>query len=167
MATTTDDPVFGQHMTFAEADGRLTVDLVLDPGGSIPNHLHPKTVEHWTLCEGEVTITVAGEDRQPAPGEVVMVEAGTPHAVRNDGTRPAILRAEVDPAGAMRRCLEDGAAFNRDGRLTPRGLPKSWSALRDAATFVVRYADTTVLLMPPPFPPRIVQRTLLPLLARR
>jgi hypothetical protein len=31
----------------------------------------------------------------------------------------------------------------------------------------VRYADTTVLLMPALFPPRIIQRTLLPLLARR
>lgn len=47
------------------------------------------------------------------------------------------------------------------------GFPQSWSALRDAATYVVCYADTTVLLMPPPFPPPIVQRTLLPLLARR
>lgn len=153
-------------MRFAERGGVLVVELELDPGGRIPKHLHPATVEHWTLLEGDVAFVVAGREFHPRVDEPLRVAPGTPHAVTNAGDRVARLRAEVDPAGSMQACLEEGAAFNREGRLTPRGLPRGWSALRDAATFVVSYADTTVLLMPPPFPPRIVQRTLLPLLAR-
>ena len=50
--------------------------------------------------------------------------------------------------------------------LTPRGLPRSWSALRDAATFVQQYADTTVLLVPPPVPAPGGPACAVPLLAR-
>ncbi len=107
-----------------------------------------------------------GATRRPAAGEPVEVAPGMRHELANAGPGDATLRVEVSPAGKMRAFLEEAAAFNREGRLTPRGLPTSWRALRDAATFVLEYRDTTVLLLPPPFPPRPVQRALFPLLAR-
>ena len=167
MATTTDDPVFGQHLRFTTDDRRLVVDLELDPGGKVPRHLHPTILERWTLLEGAVEFVVDGRPVRPAADETLVVEPGVRHELVNLGERPARLRVDVEPPGEMQAFLEEAAAFNREGRLTPRGLPRSWAALRDAATFVLRHAETTVLLLPPPFPPRIVQRAIFPLLARR
>lgn len=153
-------------MCFTREEELLVVELTLEPGGRIPKHFHPETVERWTLLVGEVEFVVAGLRTRPSPGQTLVVEAGVRHQLENQGGSPAQLRAEVDPPGEMQAFLEEAAAFNRDGRLTPRGLPRSWSALRDAATFVQHYANTTVLLLPLPFPPRAVQRVLFPLLAR-
>jgi len=163
---TTSDPVYKYELGFREQGDALVVDVTLQPGGRLPKHFHPATQEVWTVLDGDVEFVVDGATLRPPAGQPVVVAAGVRHQLANAGSVDAHLRAEVTPAGKMRAFLEEAAAFNREGRLTPRGLPTSWGALRDAATFVLEYRDTTVLLLPPPFPPRAVQRALFPLLAR-
>jgi pantothenate kinase len=72
----------------------------------------------------------------------------------------------VKPALDIRGFLEDGAALNRAGKVSRRGLPKSFDGLLAASAFVERYKQTTVLLFGLPAPPRALQRLMTPILAR-
>ena len=93
--------------------GLQLIRLTFAPGGSIALHRHPGDavffVESgaiaWTTGEGQPLLTraaVAGTPSAPeslAPGQEVLLEAGdgvfydgaTTHAVRNDGTEPAVV----------------------------------------------------------------------------
>ena len=58
--------------------------VVIYPGGSIPAHDHV-TVESYTVLKGRGEVTV-GEETQPiAEGEMVYIESGKKHGLRNTG----------------------------------------------------------------------------------
>lgn len=160
------DPVLRQRYRFTREGDVLTVDIEVDPGGGVPKHFHPTSEERWELIEGKVTFKVARRTHRPRPGERIIAAAKVRHSFQNTGDTPARLRAEVEPALGMQGFLEDGAALNRERRVTARGVPTSFGALLEAAAFVERYKQTTVLLFGVPAPPRTLQRILNPPLAR-
>jgi hypothetical protein len=61
--------------------------------------------------------------------------------------------------------LADAAALGRAGRLTKRGIPKSPTALLQAAVMAEHYR-AMVVLSSPPLPPLGLDRVLMPPLAR-
>jgi quercetin dioxygenase-like cupin family protein len=160
------DPVLRQRYRFAREGDRMTIEIEIDPGGHVPKHYHPGLRERWEVIEGEVTFEVGRHKQRPRPGEKLVVEPGVRHSFENTGDVTALVRAEAQPALEIQGFLVDGAALNREGKVTPRGVPTSFGALLEASAFVERYAQTTVVLFAPPAPPRLLQRLIVPPLAR-
>lgn len=55
-----------------------------EPGEGPGLHKHPYA-ETWIVRSGRVSVTAAGDEVEAGPGDVVVVEADTPHAFRNLG----------------------------------------------------------------------------------
>ena len=58
--------------------------VVIYPGGSIPEHDHI-TVESYTVLKGQGVVTVDGETQPIGEGEMVYIESGKKHGLRNTG----------------------------------------------------------------------------------
>lgn len=157
-----EDPVLHQRYEFTRKGDVMLVDLWAEAGSKVPDHLHPAQVERWEVVEGEATFYVDGHRQSVGPGGRVLAPPGARHRFEVSPGGPARLRAEVEPALDIEGFLTDGAALNRTGRYTPRGVPKTPRAAVAAAAFLKRYQDTTVLLSPP----RLIQRLFLLPLAR-
>ena len=157
-----EDPVRRQRYRFSREGDVLHLDVWADPGGDVPEHLHPRIEERFEVVEGEVTFRVDGERRRAAPGDRLVAKAGARHAFENTGPRVAHLRVEVEPASRHQEFLEEAAALARAGKYTRRGIPKGFRAALETADFAERYRDVTVLMFPPP----VLQRILVTPLAR-
>ena len=55
-----------------------------DPGQGPGRHRHPYT-ETWVVLAGEAVITADGEEIPASVGDIVVVDAETPHQFRNTG----------------------------------------------------------------------------------
>jgi quercetin dioxygenase-like cupin family protein len=158
-----EDPVLQQRYRFSREGDVLRVELWAEPGSAAPEHFHPALEERWEVVEGQVAFTIDGEVRRAGPGDRLTAPAGVRHAFENVGNGVAHLRVEVDPAMEMHEVLEQGAALNRTGRFTRRGIPKSPRAALQGAEFLERYRDSVVFTS---FPPLIAQKLMLYPLAR-
>jgi quercetin dioxygenase-like cupin family protein len=158
-----EDPVLRQRYRFTRNGDVLRVELWAEPGSAVPEHFHPALEERWEVLDGEVTFSVDGRSRPAGPGDRLTAPAGARHAFENTGSGTAHLIAEVDPAMEMQEVLELGAALNRTGGFTRRGIPKNPRAALRGAEFLERYRDSIVFTS---FPPPIAQRLLLYPLAR-
>ncbi len=68
----------------------LTVlEVMLEPGGQIPLHIHPSHEEAIIVLEGTVEATLGDEVRTVAGGATVMAIQGIRHKIRNSGDKPA------------------------------------------------------------------------------
>jgi quercetin dioxygenase-like cupin family protein len=84
----------------AETGGQLLeMEAVYAPGGQPPPvHLHPRQEEHFTALAGAMRVRVAGHEHQLVAGDTLVIPAGTPHTMWNDGAEEVRLRWEVRPA---------------------------------------------------------------------
>jgi quercetin dioxygenase-like cupin family protein len=153
-----EDRVLRQRYRFTRQADILIVNLEADPGGRVPNHLHPESEERWRVVSGDVEFTVGGRTHRPKPGEELVVATGARRWFINTGSGTALLRAEVEPAAEMQQSLEDGAALKASGKLTPRGVPKNVAAMLAGAEYAERFRDSIVLVLPFPFPAPALQR---------
>lgn len=72
-----------QHMTFAHYD--------IDAGAQ-PLHEHQHEQEEvWHVVEGEVALTIAGEERTISAGAAAVVPPETPHSVRPLGNCRVVI----------------------------------------------------------------------------
>ena len=46
------DPVHGARYSFEPDGENLIVDCWIEPGGKLPEHLHPRQEERWSVIEG-------------------------------------------------------------------------------------------------------------------
>lgn len=157
------DPVHRARYTFEPDGENLIVDTWLEPGGGLPAHLHPAQEERWSVLDGEVRLRLDDARRviRPQDGEMIVVP-NTKHALENTGDREAHLRCVVIPARGLQAFLEDSAAAARDGLFTRGGIPTSPRGARWAARFLERHRADVVMSFPPP----LVQRAMIALLAR-
>jgi mannose-6-phosphate isomerase-like protein (cupin superfamily) len=115
--------------------------------GFPPTHYHPFQNERFEVESGEMLAIVDGEKRRLSVGEVLEIEQGTRHTMRNPSKEaPAVVKWETTPA------LRTG-----EFHLTAAGLEKG-SGLLDRAVFAHEFRD--VFRLPG------LQGVLLPLLAR-
>lgn len=76
------------------------------PGEGPGLHTHPYP-ETWLVRSGRVRFTVGDDAVDAGPGDVVVVEAGTPHAFRNSGAeRLEVLCMHPSPT-FIQRWLDD------------------------------------------------------------
>src|ERR671919_3104060 len=75
------------RVTGAETAGRYTeADLLVGPGGyAAAEHIHPLQEERFEIREGVLRLRVAGIERELVPGDIALVQPGTPHVWSNGG----------------------------------------------------------------------------------
>lgn len=93
--------------THTETNGEFwEVDAYIDPHGAVPfEHVHTKSEEYFSVLDGVLTLTVAGETQQLGSGESAVVPPGTPHQIFNDTEQPVHLIAGARPALHLDLCM--------------------------------------------------------------
>lgn len=163
MSEPTRDPVHGSSYTFKREGENLIVETWLEPGGGLPEHLHPVQEEHWSVIEGEVEFQLGSSSRAIGPADGVMiVKPGVRHSLSSTNRATAHLSCLVMPAGGLEDFLTDSAAAAREGLFMKGGIPKSWRGARWAAGFLKQHRDEVVMT----FPPQFAQTLMISLLAR-
>ena len=155
------DPVLRQRFSFersTEADGGevLRVEIWVEAGGGVTPHVHPAMEERFHVVSGRPSFLSGREWLAAAPGEDVVVPSGARHAYRGSEDVAHIV-CEARPPSLLQEFLEDAAGLARAGKLTRRALPRSPSALLQAAVMARDYREMVVLGFPP-MPPRLVSR---------
>jgi quercetin dioxygenase-like cupin family protein len=157
------DPVHRARYSF-EADGEnLIVDCWIEPGGGLPEHLHPRQEERWSVIEGRVRFGLGDTKRVigPPDGEIV-VAPGIKHSLASVTGEEAHLRCVAIPALGLQSFLEESAAAAREGLFMRGGVPRSLRGARWAARFLKRHRADVVMS----FPPRPLQSALIASLGR-
>ena len=153
---TIENPITGERVTFlktsAETDGELVViDTAVAPGGFVAaEHLHPYQSERFEILSGEVEFKLGKEVVTARPGDVVMVESGTPHQFRNLGNEEIRFRTEVRPALSFETFLQTMFGLASEGKTNQKGMPNPFRL----AVIMDEHFDLVRL----PFPPAWVQR---------
>ncbi len=157
------DPVHRARYSFRRDGENMTVDCWIEPGGGLPEHLHPRQEEHWSVVEGEIRFGLEGTKRVIGPADGVMeVKPGMKHSLASCSDRDAHCRCEVMPAHELEAFLTDSAAAAREGLFMKGGIPKSLRGARWAATFLKQHREDVVMT----FPPRFVQSAMIALLSK-
>lgn len=106
--------------TGEDTGGRYALwEAIVPPGGGPPPHVHSREEEGFYVLEGEITLRV-GEDRLVATaGMFVNMPVGTPHAFRNDSSRPARMLISVAPAGLEGMFFEVGVPVAEEATTAP------------------------------------------------
>lgn len=110
VSTDLSDPVTGQHLTFLQTaedtDGALLQVLVrLDPGGSVPLHVHARQDERVEVLSGKLSVRVRRAERILEAGDHVEVPRRRRHVVRNVGADDAEFVLEIRPARHMEQTM--------------------------------------------------------------
>jgi quercetin dioxygenase-like cupin family protein len=155
---TIENPITGERVTFlktaADTDGEVVViDTTVAPDGFVAaEHIHPYQFERFEILLGEAEFKLGKEIVVAKPGDVVMVEPGTPHRFRNLSDKEEIrFRTEVRPALSFETFLQTMYGLASDGKTNKKGLPNPFRL----AVIMQEQFDLVRL----PFPPAWVQRT--------
>jgi quercetin dioxygenase-like cupin family protein len=73
------------------SDDPTVLEITVPLGGAPPEHMHAGYDDSFLLLDGEVVVAQRGELFLARPGDWVCTPAGTPHAFRVIGDRPARL----------------------------------------------------------------------------
>ena len=132
------NPATGETITYTavaeNSDGQLVrFNWCSTPGGVIPEHIHPRQQEQFTIVAGEARFTLNGHEHVARAGQTIVIPAGVPHSVGNPG--PAQIDGVVERRPALRgkEFHEALAGLVADGKTTPAGAPKN--PLQLGATF--------------------------------
>jgi quercetin dioxygenase-like cupin family protein len=156
---TIENAVTGEHILFratsAETAGELVeIEVAVRPGGGVAAaHVHPYQSERFEILEGTLEFRQGRKKVVAGPGEVVTVEAGTPHSFRNVGDGEARFRCEIRPALAFERFVQTMFALAADGRTNRKGMP---NPLRLAVIAKAHFDDVRL-----PYVPALAQRAAL------
>jgi quercetin dioxygenase-like cupin family protein len=152
---TIENPVTGERITFLatsrDTDGdAVVIETVVQPDGFVAAaHVHPSQSERFAVAEGTLGLKVGGKKLTLRPGDVAVVDAGTPHKFWNAGDEPVRFVCEVRPALQFESLLETMFALAADGKTNRKGMP---NPLR-LAVIAKAHFDTVRL----PFPPAWMQ----------
>jgi quercetin dioxygenase-like cupin family protein len=132
------NPATGEWITYTaiaeDSDGQFVrFNWRSAPGGVIPEHIHPRQREQFTILAGEAHFTLNGHEHVARAGQTVVIPAGVPHSVENTGSAEIDGIVERRPALQAKEFHEAVAGLAADGKTTPAGAPKN--PLQLGATF--------------------------------
>lgn len=165
------DPVFRHRLRFTattdeHGNPAMLCEMWVDPGGGVPPHVHPRMEERFTVVAGRMEFLAGRRWVAKEAGETAVVPAGTRHAYRNGGDTVAYTRCvAVPPDPALEGFLTDAAVLARNGRITKLGIPKGVTGWLQAAVMLEAYGGMVEMSFPPA-PPKLLQRLVMPPLAR-
>jgi quercetin dioxygenase-like cupin family protein len=156
---TLQNPATGETLTFLEAacdtGGAYTfVECSVEPDGVVASpHLHPFQTETFEVVKGTLGIRLGRQTLELRPGDVAVVEPGTPHKFWNAGDDRAVFRCEVRPALQFESLIESMFALACDGKTNGKGMPNPFRL----AVIANAHFDTVRL----PVVPRALQKAAL------
>src|SRR4051812_31159400 len=76
------DPVHRARYSFEHQGENMVVECWIEPGGGLPEHLHPIQEERWSVVEGQIRFGLGDNKRVigPQDGEMI-VRPGTKHSL--------------------------------------------------------------------------------------
>jgi quercetin dioxygenase-like cupin family protein len=160
---TIENPVTGERIVFRktsrETGGEaVVIDTYVQPNGFVAAaHVQPGQEERFQVLRGTVGFRIGRQKLVAGPGQRVTVPAGTPHRFWNAGDEVAHFVCEVRPALQFESLVETMFALAADGKTNREGMPN----LLRLAVIAHAHFDTVRL----PFPPAILQRLALALVA--
>ncbi|MGZ4332946.1 MAG: cupin domain-containing protein [Gaiellaceae bacterium] len=123
------NPLTGERLvweiTSHDTNGAYTLfDTYVEPGGSVAAaHVHPYQTEIVTVVEGRLGVRRGREKLELGPGEVALIDPGTPHKFWNAGDETLCFRAEVRPALQFESLIETMFGLAADGKTNKKGMP--------------------------------------------
>jgi quercetin dioxygenase-like cupin family protein len=123
-------PLFGARATFVETAEQtggelLRVEVVLPPGFSVSEHVHPAQEERHRVMRGTLRARVGGQQRDYVEGETAIGPPGVPHAWSNPSDSADLcIVSEHRPALHMEALLEGGFTIARDLQADKKGALK-------------------------------------------
>jgi quercetin dioxygenase-like cupin family protein len=148
---TIENPVTGErlifHKTSRDTDGEyVKVETILQPGAIVAAaHVHPYQTERLEVLAGRVGMKVGRKRVEACPGDVVTVDAGTPHTFWNAGDGEARFVCEVRPACEFEQLIETMFNLAADGKTSKKGMP---NPLRLAVIAKHHFDDVRLPLIP-------------------
>lgn len=104
-------------------DHTQLVIMTIPPGGEIGQEVHEDNDQILSFVSGVGRADVAGESRDVAQGDVVVVPAGTEHNFTNIGPNPLVLYTVYGPAdhapGTVHKTKEEADAAEEAGEDEP------------------------------------------------
>jgi len=153
---TIQNPVTGERITFLatsrDTDGEaVVIETAVQPHGFVAAaHVHPFQSERFAVAAGTLVLKAGRRKLTLGPGDVVTVEAGTPHRFWNAGDDQVRFVCEVRPALEFESLLETMFALAADGKTNRKGMPNPFRL----AVIAKAHFDTVRL----PFPPAWLQK---------
>jgi len=150
------NPVTGERVTFLatshDTDGEaVVIETAVQPHGFVAAaHVHPFQSERFAVAAGTLVLKAGRRKLTLGPGDVVTVEAGTPHRFWNAGDDQVRFVCEVRPALEFESLLETMFALAADGKTNRKGMPNPFRL----AVIAKAHFDTVRL----PFPPAWLQK---------
>lgn len=138
-----EDPPGRQRVVFRRTDGEvLEVDLYVEPGAFVREHVHPTQVETFESVSGTLVLDVDGMERSIGPGASIVIPPGTRHGF-SDAREAAHLRVTVRPALQLEQYFRTYVGLSRDKRLKvpAKGRP---APLLQLAVVMHRFAPELV-----------------------
>jgi mannose-6-phosphate isomerase-like protein (cupin superfamily) len=123
------NPLTGERLvwerTAEETGGEYTLfETFVEPGGSVAAaHVHPYQTEIFTVVAGRLGVKRGRETLELGPGQVAMIDPGTPHRFWNAGDTTLRFRAEVRPALQFESLIETMFGLAADGKTNRKGMP--------------------------------------------
>jgi hypothetical protein len=122
------------------------IECTVEPEGFVAAaHVHPSQTERFNVIDGTLGLKVGEDKRTLGPGDVAVVEAGTPHGFWNAGEDVVRFVCEVRPALQFESLLETMFTLAADGKTNRKGMP---NPLR-LAVIARAHFDTVRLPQPP------------------
>ena len=153
-----ENPVTGERFVFRNtaretAGESLVFDFYLAPRGRVPGlHVHPKLEERWQMLAGCAGARIGRRRHRAEAGEQLVVPAGAPHMLWNEGSEELHVLNEFRPALNMEGFLEAFLGLAASGNVSRRIPP-----VRQMVALLHSYRDEIAL----PFVPRGLQRAAL------
>jgi mannose-6-phosphate isomerase-like protein (cupin superfamily) len=136
------------------AGASLVFDFYLAPRGRVPGlHVHPKLEERWRVLAGCAGARIGRRRHRAEAGEQLVVPAGAPHTLWNEGREELHILNEFRPALDMEGFLEAFLGLAARGKVSRSGIPPA----RQMAALLHSYRDEIAL----PFVPRGIQHAAL------
>jgi quercetin dioxygenase-like cupin family protein len=127
--------LFEQLLSGQESGGRIGVALITQPPGvATPLHRHTREAEMFFMLDGTLTYRAGDDLFHLAPGDLIWLPMGLPHAFRITGDTPARLLAVTDPGGLLGLYDEVGLPATErrlpgtDGRPVPEEVAR-WNEI--------------------------------------
>jgi quercetin dioxygenase-like cupin family protein len=103
-------------------------EAIVTPGNGPPLHVHSREDETFYVLDGEVTFTIAGQQRLSRAGGFFHGPRGIEHTLKNTGSKPARLLVTVLPAGFEKFLREIGDPLPKGSTkampITPQAIEK-------------------------------------------
>ncbi len=115
--TDADEPI---RSVITESPQAVVVAWYVNPGQTIPPHIHPQGQDTWTILsgQGKYYLDAMGTTQSIVAGDVVIAPIGALHGVFNIGDEPLVFISVVTPAeaGYQRMELADEPLASDDDR---------------------------------------------------